>query len=923
MTGTLSAQPVDTENARNILANGGFEQGTENWTLDPGQRLLEDPDQAHAGRACLFGEVTDSRQACTLAQSVTVTSRNLYEFEIWARATNRTKLVLWVVKPGAEKRTIATAWENVPAKWTRYRIPITIPQDGTLQLQIIAPSSFAAPPGKIWVDDIALYETVLPLTTTISSPETFADEPALAAGTDGAVYAAWNAFRNNSDALQAARFALNPDGSLQKTFEKTVVPAGNDVYLLHPFLAATGTGATLLYAQETGTNDWDIHACVLAPDGPGRPFPVTSGDGIDVKPHAVWHGNTLWVVWESNRSGGRAVFLTTVRDGKAGPAERVSTGPGSAYAPSVAALASGEVAVAWHQFDAGNADIRIRRRSRDGAWAPEARLTSSPAVDRHARLAANGDDLWLVYEHALITKYRIGATRNRRLLLAKIQPDNSLLAPSQETRSGLNGRCEAASPIFDSSGRLWIAHLRPRGRRSGWDTFLTGFNGSAWTQAQRGSAKLGLDRRPALAISGNKALVAFQNQPALKRFTNREQAMEDVSSVDIVVIDLANYPPATALDLIPFTEPDDEDDTPLLRQTFGDGNTDVPAISYQGRELKLVFGDLHEHTDVSQCNRLGDQSIDESYQHMRDIASLDFAAATDHGYNITPYLWNYTAKLARINYDPGHFLTFLGEEWTSSIEEYSDEHPYGYYGHRNLILADAYFPRWWNAVDRQTPAQVWQDLRRANADFVHIPHQIADTGNVPTDWNYVDETAQPVAEIFQVRGSYEYKGAPREAARSTPEPGYFIQDAWARGIVIGVIASPDHGGGIGKACVFTPELSRKAVLQALRERHCFGTTAARMFLDVRVNGHLMGEKIAAADGKPVTVTVNTRCPADIDRIEVCRNNTFIYSTQPQGTQAAFEFVDPAPVPGRSYYYVRVIQKDNEIAWSSPVWLGYD
>jgi len=66
-----------------------------------------------------------------------------------------------------------------------------------------------------------------------------------------------------------------------------------------------------------------------------------------------------------------------------------------------------------------------------------------------------------------------------------------------------------------------------------------------------------------------------------------------------------------------------------------------------------------------------------------------------------------------------------------------------------------------------------------NADFVNIPHQLADTGNVPTDWNFADEKAQPVAEIFQARGSYEFKGAPREAARSTPEAGYFIQDAWS------------------------------------------------------------------------------------------------------------------------------------------------
>jgi hypothetical protein len=359
-----------------------------------------------------------------------------------------------------------------------------------------------------------------------------------------------------------------------------------------------------------------------------------------------------------------------------------------------------------------------------------------------------------------------------------------------------------------------------------------------------------------------------------------------------------------------------------IRQQFGDSDRQTHNIDYRGQRLQLVYGDLHEHTDVSQCNRLGDQSIDESYQHLRDIGNHDFAAVTDHGYNLTPYFWNYTAKMARINYDPDRFLTFLGEEWTSTFEEYSDKHPYGFYGHRNLILADTYFPRWWNARNRQTPAEVWSDLRAMKANFVHIPHQLADTGNVPTDWDFTDETAQPVAEILQVRGSYEYKGAPREAKRTTPK-GYFIQDAWARGIVIGVIASPDHGGGMGKACVYVPELTREAVLNGLRARRCFGSSGARIFLDVRVNGHLMGEKTAAPEGAPVQVEMKAVCPGEIARIEVCRNNEFIYSKQPGGRTASLVFTDTRPVTGKSYYYVRVIQTDGELAWSSPVWLGYD
>jgi hypothetical protein len=213
---------------------------------------------------------------------------------------------------------------------------------------------------------------------------------------------------------------------------------------------------------------------------------------------------------------------------------------------------------------------------------------------------------------------------------------------------------------------------------------------------------------------------------------------------------------------------------------------------------------------------------------------------------------------------------------------------------------------------------VWQRLRKDRANFVHIPHQLADTGNVPTDWNYTDEVAQPVAEIFQSRGSYEYLGAPRQAGK--PAEGHYIQDAWARNIVIGVIASPDHGGGMGKAAIFAPELTREAILDAVRARHTYGTTAGRIFLDVRVNGKLMGEKTTAKAGEPITVTVNAVGPQPIERVDVCRSNKFIYTHSPGKRAASFTFRDTDPLPGTSYYYVRVIQDDEEIAWSSPVWV---
>ncbi|GAB6166714.1 hypothetical protein JCM19992_27140 [Thermostilla marina] len=896
------------------IDNGGFEEGMKGWLPDAKHELVSDPSAAHTGACCLTGEVTGPRQALTLRKKIAVKAGNRYEFRVWAKATGKTKLVLWLVSPGDPNRKIVAAWENVPARWTEYRVPLSFARDGTAELQIIAPSSHSAPPGRIWIDDIQLIETEMPPLLRLSEEGVFNDEPSFGVTRSGAVIAAWNAFYKNADHLAIAR--LEPIGSGYRVAQRWEVLGGEGEYLLAPKAVSAGDSVAVLAAVEKN-RQWDIQVVWPLADGTTSCLPITSDSAVDTDPVGAARDGKLFVAWETNRGGHRGIAFASLEGENVSEPTVISQQGVSAYDPTIAIAEDGTVAVAWHAFVQNNYDI-YWRRMKNGKWGAVERLTTAPTIDRHAVLAASNGAWWLAYENAQVKEYHVGATNQRRLVLARIG-DDGLETPVDFTDSPLWQRCEGASLATDGQGRIWVGFLRPRLPRAGWEVWLTCFHGSGWMKPVPVADGKGLDRPPTVAAVDGRILVGFQMDDLPNSWSDVDLTAKAESHVYLADTKVAGVPPVTAMRLARWEEPDEEFVPAELRLEHGEDRP-TPTIEYRGQTLKLFFGDLHEHTDVSVCNRLGDQTIDESYQHMRDIARHDFACATDHGYNLSPYMWNYTAKLARTNADPDRFLTFLAEEWTSTFEEYSTEHPYGFYGHRNLILADPYFPRWWNARNRQTPAEVWEDLRKLNADFVHIPHQLADTGNVPTDWNFTDEKAQPVAEIFQTRGSYEYKGTPREAVRTTP-PGYFLQDAWARGIVIGVIASPDHGGGYGKACVYAPELTREAILEAIRQRHCYGTTAAKIFLDVRVDGHLMGEKVRQPAPENVSVEITVSAPADIDRIEVCRNNRFIFQQPGDGTKANLTFVDRDPLPGRSYYYVRVIQKNGEIAWSSPVWFG--
>jgi hypothetical protein len=95
-------------------------------------------------------------------------------------------------------------------------------------------------------------------------------------------------------------------------------------------------------------------------------------------------------------------------------------------------------------------------------------------------------------------------------------------------------------------------------------------------------------------------------------------------------------------------------------------------------------------------------------------------------------------------------------------------------------------------------------------------------------------------------------------------------------------------------------------------------------LDVRFAGsdgeHLMGEEFASVS--PVRLRATVFGTAPVARVDVIKDGKVVFSREPNREQAEVEFQDGAVGPGRSHYYVRVRQRDGEMAWGSPAWVTY-
>ena len=57
-------------------------------------------------------------------------------------------------------------------------------------------------------------------------------------------------------------------------------------------------------------------------------------------------------------------------------------------------------------------------------------------------------------------------------------------------------------------------------------------------------------------------------------------------------------------------------------------------------------------------------------------------------------------------------------------------------------------------------------------------------------------------------------------------------------------------------------------------------------------------------------------------VTLVRNNRDIFFDGGASTESKFSLTDDMIEPGEYFYYVRVQQRNDQMAWSSPIWINY-
>jgi hypothetical protein len=349
---------------------------------------------------------------------------------------------------------------------------------------------------------------------------------------------------------------------------------------------------------------------------------------------------------------------------------------------------------------------------------------------------------------------------------------------------------------------------------------------------------------------------------------------------------------------------------------------DVNPIVVRQSKRHLIWADLHGHSGLSD----GTGTPDDYFRYARDVARLDAIALTDHDHwGLRPIdkseeLANKILESALQFHQPGRFVTIPGYEWTSWL-----------HGHRHVLYFDEAAPIY-SSVDFATdrPDELWAALRGQPAlTFAH--HSAGEP--VATNWAFrPDPVLEPLTEISSIHGMSEANDAPMPVYGAIP--GNFIRDILLRGARLGFIGSGDShdghpglahlsaAGQSGLAGIFTDTLDRAGLLEAMRTRRTFATNGIRPWLAVTLDGTFMGSALPTEANSTTEHRLHIRyeATAPIERIDLIRSGRIASLPGDGALSLDFERQIP-PLALGEFHYVRIIQEDGGVAWSSPIFVG--
>ncbi|MDO8682574.1 MAG: DUF3604 domain-containing protein [Armatimonadota bacterium] len=804
-----------------------------------------------------------------------------------------------------------------------------------------------------WLEE-AFADQMIP-STLLSDETTFDSQPSVLRAKDGTIWTAWVGTTDaKADNIYARRFPTkNPTW---QPVERVTAIAGE---YFRPALAQDSQGRIWIFWTSANANKpAGIYAALYENGKWSAPKPIATGKGPNLAHSVCSDANgKIWLAWQRFDKSSYDIYLKSF-DGRAWSKEfPIAVTLSNEWNPVVAADSKGAVWVAWSDWVAVSVDGSEgsalylascsggQVKSRTVVAADDGRYNINPSICVDSK-----DRVWLTWDSIKITDHgRSGVTTitganlkgsetTDRAARAKVESLVKLVCFSDgmfepRVMQGPNSMVpaefadsHAGKPkvFVDEKDNVYLFHrahtLRFGPKMFYWEAHVERYSGGAWlppiSLANSDGAQEDIGVIP-VGKEGFLAVYQTEHRESFKGGIGPEEIKGVKHDPFVGFSDVNGDIYCANIPLVDGTTRFDE--AMQLRSTsFGLRNMVVGSpikirhpVKIGGKAYNLYWGDLHQHTNVSGCTQGTEPNAEDRYVYGHDVLRYDFMAITDHAEHTSQYRWWRSSELADLYYVPGKFASLTGYEWTANFP----------IGHKNVIYPVTHAPLIRAKIDgSRTGHELWHKLEGHQA--ITIPHTTASKG-MGADWSEDSPEFQRLVEVFQsARGACEMDNGPRMWFDVGDRVG-FVQDGLAKGQKMGMICSSDHNYQTAYAVVYAEKLDREGVFEALYNRRCYGSTAYGTVIEFWSDGHFMGEEYKSS-GSP-KLELFASAPVDLRSVEIIKNGKVVYSQggvdNPLGKkEIKVSWTDSEKITAPAYYYLRVVREDDEIAWSSPIWV---
>jgi len=372
----------------------------------------------------------------------------------------------------------------------------------------------------------------------------------------------------------------------------------------------------------------------------------------------------------------------------------------------------------------------------------------------------------------------------------------------------------------------------------------------------------------------------------------------------------------------------------------------APIKCFPESKKNLFWGILHGESERIDST----ENIESCLRHFRDEKALNFVATSsfESQEETSSDIWKMIVQNVAEFDETDRFNTFLGFQWDGIAGEE---------GVREIIYSKDNKP----ILRKKDPK--YSSLKKtyktlSPKELISIPSFTMGKG---FEYDFKDFTPEfeRVVEIYNAWGSSECTKKEGNLFPITTEgkngiqesPEGSIQKALQRNCRFGFVAGGLDDRGIyadlyegdqvqytpGLTAIIAPEHSRSALFEALYNRSCYATTGEKIILGLYLAGLPMGSEISTANKQGLMINRHLSGYAagttKLKLIEIIRNGKVISTFEPKDYFYDFVYDDMTPIekvaidakdkkPPFVYYYLRVLQEDGHMAWSSPIWVDF-